>query len=115
MLPIWRDNWLFLLLDEKNSRERDVPERLLVEPKKNPTKPLWRHCMDHPGHSFSPAEAIRLIWSMRDINLSRIVEAACINTFHCCNRAWPELSLSHTLSSFITHITGIKGVRGLQP
>ena len=32
MLPIWRDNWLFLLLDEKNSRERDVPERLLVEP-----------------------------------------------------------------------------------
>ena len=32
MLPIWRDIWLFLLLDEKNSRERDVPERLLVEP-----------------------------------------------------------------------------------
>ena len=32
MLPIWRDNWLFLLLDEKNSRERDVPERVLVEP-----------------------------------------------------------------------------------
>ena len=32
MWPIWRDNWLFLLLDEKNSRERNVPERLLVEP-----------------------------------------------------------------------------------
>ena len=36
MLPIWRDNWLFLLLDEKNSRERDVPERLLVEPMEQP-------------------------------------------------------------------------------
>ena len=65
--------------------------------------------MDHPGHSFSPSEATRLIWSTRDLNLSRIVEAACINTFHCCNRAWPDVSLSDTLSSFITHITGIKG------
>ena len=27
MLPIWRDNWLFLLLDEKNGRERDMWER----------------------------------------------------------------------------------------
>ena len=32
MLPIWRDNWLFLLLDEKNSSERHVLERVLVEP-----------------------------------------------------------------------------------
>ena len=45
----------------------------------------------------------------RDINLSRIVEAACINTFHSCNRAYPEVSLSHTLSSIIIHITGIRG------
>ena len=76
---------------------------------KDHTKPLWRHCMDYPGHTFSPAEAARLIWSTRDINLSKIVEAACINTFHSCNRAWPDVSLSYTLSSFITHITGIRG------
>ena len=40
MLPIWRDNWLFLLLDGKNSRERDVPERVLVEPIVPPDKTL---------------------------------------------------------------------------
>ena len=76
---------------------------------KDPTKPLWKHCMDHPGHSFTPAEAIRLIYSTRDLNVSRMEEAACINTFHSCNRANPEVSLSKTYSSFITHMTGIKG------
>ena len=76
---------------------------------KDPTKPLWKHCMDYPGHTFSPLEATKLLYSTRDLNLCKMIEAACINTFHSCNRAWPDVSLSDTFSSFVTHITGIKG------
>ena len=52
---------------------------------RDPTKPLWKHCMEYPGHTFSPAEA-RILWYTRNLYMSKFIEAACINSFHSCNR-----------------------------
>ena len=41
--------------------------------------------------------------------MSNFIEAACINSFHSCNRAHAEVTVSDTFSVFITSMAGIKG------
>ena len=43
--------------------------------------------------------------------MSKFIEAACINSFHSCNRAYAEVSISDTFSVFTTHMAGISGRR----
>ena len=46
--------------------------------------------------------------------MSQFVEAACINSFHSCNKAPPEVTISDTFSAFVTSMAGIKGRRKWQ-
>ena len=46
--------------------------------------------------------------------MSQLVEAACINSFHSCNRAPPEVTISDTFSAFVTSMAGIRGRRKWQ-
>ena len=41
--------------------------------------------------------------------MSKFIEAASINSFHSCNRAYAEVTVSETFSSFIISMAGIKG------
>ena len=43
--------------------------------------------------------------------MSKFVEAACINSFHSCNKAPPEVTISDTFSAFTICMAGIKGRR----
>ena len=64
--------------------------------------------MEYLGHTFSPAEA-RILWYTRNLFMSKFIEAACINSFHSCNRAPPEVAISDTFSVFTISMAGIKG------
>ena len=41
--------------------------------------------------------------------MSKFIEAACINSFHSCNRAYAEVTVSDTFSAFTISMAGIKG------
>ena len=43
--------------------------------------------------------------------MSKFIEAACINSFHSCNRAYAEVTVSDTFSAFTISMAGIKGRR----
>ena len=43
--------------------------------------------------------------------MSKFIEAACINSFHSCNRAYAEVSVSDTFSAFTISMAGISGRR----
>ena len=77
------------------------------------TKPLWKHCIEYPGHTFTPSNA-RILWHTRNLYMSQLVEAACINSFHSCNKAPPEVTISDTFSAFVTSMAGIRGRRKWQ-
>ena len=76
MLPIWRDDWLFLFLDGKSSRERDVPERLLVEPLSKVVPKLVVNILAPKSHKLPwplsdddlPSEVNYPVSKLKDIN-----------------------------------------------
>ena len=41
--------------------------------------------------------------------MTKFIEAACINSFHSCNRAYAEVTVSDTFSAFTISMAGIKG------